>query len=97
MPQPIVRDRKVDLPLRIAGRGRCAPLRIREHFNIERARIVDVSVSGVGLQTEELPPIGTRVDVGRRTGKVVRHFSGGLAVEFQRLVPIEEFDEDIIL
>ena len=61
------------------------------------ARIVDVSVSGVGLQAQELPPIGTRVDVGRRTGKVVRHFSGGLAIEFQRLVPIEEFDEDIVL
>jgi hypothetical protein len=62
-----------------------------------RARIVDVSVSGVGLQAQELPPIGTRVDIGRRTGKVVRHFTGGLAVEFQRVIPIEEFDEDIIL
>ncbi|MDE2363539.1 MAG: PilZ domain-containing protein [Hyphomicrobiales bacterium] len=60
-------------------------------------KIVDVSVSGVGLQAQELPPIGARVDIGRRTGKVVRHFNGGLAVEFQRLIPIEEFDEDIVL
>ena len=59
--------------------------------------IVDVSVSGVGLKANELPDIGTRVDVGRRSGKVVRHFNGGLAVEFQRLIPIEEFDEDIVL
>ncbi len=60
-------------------------------------KIVDVSVSGVGLQSQALPEIGTRVDLGRRTGKVVRHFTGGLAVEFQRLIPIEEFDEDIVL
>ena len=60
-------------------------------------RIVDVSVSGVGLQAEELPEIGARVELGRRAGKVVRHFKGGLAVEFQRLIPIEEFDEDIVL
>lgn len=61
------------------------------------AKIVDVSMSGVGLQVESLPAIGARVDIGRRTGKVVRHFAGGLAIEFQRLIPIEEFDEDIVL
>ena len=59
--------------------------------------LVDVSVSGVGIQTDNLPPLGTRVDIGRRSGKVVRHFAGGLAVEFSRLIPIEEFDEDIVL
>jgi len=59
--------------------------------------IVDVSVSGVGVRADELPPIGTRVDIGRRAGKIVRHFSGGLAIEFARLLPIEEFDDDIIL
>lgn len=59
--------------------------------------IVDVSVSGVGLRCETLPPVGTRVEIGRRAGRVVRHFNGGLAVEFARLIPIEEFDEDIVL
>lgn len=59
--------------------------------------VIDVSVSGVGLQTEHLPEIGTRVDIGRRSGKVVRHFKGGLAIEFSRMIPIEEFDEDIVL
>ena len=61
-------------------------------------KIVDVSVSGVGLQMRTVAPveIGTRVEIGRRTGKVVRHFNGGPAVEFQRLIPIEEFDEDIV-
>lgn len=59
--------------------------------------IVDVSVSGVGLRCETLPRVGSRVEIGRRSGRVVRHFNGGLAVEFSRLIPIEEFDEDIIL
>ena len=62
-----------------------------------QVEIVDVSVSGVGLRSETLPPIGSRVEVGRRAGRVVRHFNGGLAIEFARLIPIEEFDEDIIL
>jgi hypothetical protein len=60
-------------------------------------RVVDISVSGVGIEASELPPIGSRVEIGRRVGKVVRHFNGGLAVEFHRLIPIEEFDEDLIL
>lgn len=59
--------------------------------------VVDVSVSGVGLRSDVIPPLGARVEVGRRGGKVVRHFDGGLAVEFSRLIPIEEFDEDIVL
>lgn len=59
--------------------------------------VVDVSVSGVGLRTDNIPPVGARVEIGRRAGRVVRHFNGGLAVEFARLIPIEEFDEDIIL
>ncbi len=59
--------------------------------------IVDVSVSGVGLKCASLPAVGSRVEIGRRAGRVVRHFNGGLAVEFARLIPIDEFDEDIIL
>ena len=59
--------------------------------------VADVSVSGVGLKSTETLPLGTRVDIGRRSGTVVRHFAGGLAIEFSRLIPIEEFDEDIIL
>lgn len=59
--------------------------------------VVDVSVSGVGLRSNSLPPVGSRVEIGRRSGKVVRHFKGGLAIEFSRMIPIEEFDEDIVL
>jgi hypothetical protein len=67
------------------------------HGRVVAVKIVDVSISGVGLQTEATPALGTRVDIGKRSGKIVRLFKGGLAIEFSRLIPIDEFDEDIIL
>ena len=70
---------------------------IVEGGRVTQVEIVDVSVSGVGLKCATLPRVGARVEIGRRAGRVVRHFNGGLAVEFSRLIPIEEFDEDIIL
>ena len=81
---------------------RIAPKRKSAEMLIEggktlRVEVVDVSVSGVDLKCATLPPVGSRVEIGRRSGRVVRHFNGGLAVEFSRLIPIEEFDEDIVL
>ena len=61
------------------------------------AHIIDISVSGSGIALEKHPEIGTRVLVGKTPGKVVRHFPGGIAIEFLRLIPTETFDEDIVL
>ncbi len=81
---------------RIAPKQKAAELVAEGGASIP-VEVVDVSVSGVGLKCETMPPVGSRVEVGRRAGRVVRHFNGGMAVEFSRLIPIEEFDEDIIL
>ncbi len=81
---------------RIAPRERNTTLTLpggREHL----ARIIDVSRSGVALAIDVTPPIGTPVTVGSRPAQVVRQFSGGLAVEFNRLIPAEMFDDDIRL
>ncbi len=81
---------------RIAPRERNTTLTLpggREHL----ARIIDVSRSGVALAVDVTPPIGTPVTVGSRPAQVVRQFSGGLAVEFNRLIPAEMFDDDIRL
>jgi hypothetical protein len=81
---------------RIAPRERNTTLTLpggREHL----ARIIDVSRSGVALAVDVTPPIGTPVTVGSRPAQVVRQFSGGLAVEFNRLSPAEMFDDDIRL
>jgi hypothetical protein len=48
-------------------------------------RIIDVSESGAGIATEQRPPIGTLVTLGKVQGRVVRHLEDGFAVEFTRL------------
>jgi hypothetical protein len=37
------------------------------------------------------------VVVGATSAQVVRHFDGGIAVEFNRLFPAETFDENVTL
>jgi hypothetical protein len=65
----------------------------RQHL----AHIIDVSRSGAALTVDATPPIGAPVTVGSRPAQVVRQFSGGFAVEFNRLIPAEMFDDDIRL
>ncbi len=48
-------------------------------------RIIDVSQSGAGIASEERPPIGTLVTLGKVQGRVVRHLEDGFAIEFTRL------------
>jgi hypothetical protein len=48
-------------------------------------RILDVSASGAGIASEERPPLGTLVTLGKVPGRVVRHLEDGFAVEFTRL------------
>lgn len=61
------------------------------------ARLIDVSMSGAALAMEQRPPIGTSVTIGSTTGQVVRHFQGGLAVEFRLAISPDRFDENIVL
>jgi hypothetical protein len=48
-------------------------------------RIIDVSQSGAGVATEQRPPIGSVVTLGKVQGRVVRHLENGFAIEFTRL------------
>jgi hypothetical protein len=51
----------------------------------EKCRIVDLSVSGVAVISDNRPPLGTLVRVGKAPGRVVRHLDNGFAVEFTRI------------
>lgn len=62
-----------------------------------RAVIVDVSRSGVAVRSDAQPPIGDVATIGRTQGLVVRHFPGGVALEFLRTIPEEAFDESVEL
>ncbi len=45
-------------------------------------QVIDYSVSGAALSARVSPAIGTMVKLGSLTGRVVRHFNGGFALEF---------------
>jgi hypothetical protein len=52
--------------------------------------VIDMSVSGVAVSAELVPPIGTPVAVGKVVGRVRRHFAEGFAVQFIDLQNIVE-------
>ena len=60
-------------------------------------RIIDISMSGAAVSVETQPPIGAAVTVGSTTARVVRHFTGGVAVEFRLAISPDRFDENMIL
>jgi hypothetical protein len=50
-------------------------------------KIKDVSISGVALETDVQPALGSNIIVGRTPATIVRHFAGGVAGEF--MTPFE--------
>ena len=58
-------------------------------------RLIDMSQSGAGIKTDERPPIGAIVTLGKVQGRVVRHLEDGFAIEFTRLQHLD-FVEDAI-
>jgi hypothetical protein len=60
-------------------------------------KLIDISLSGAAVATEIQPALGTQVVVGQTSGLVVRHFMGGIAVEFFRPIPVEGFNENVTL
>lgn len=60
-------------------------------------KLIDISLSGAALATEIQPALGLTVTVGQTSGTVVRHFTGGIAIEFFRPIPVEGFNESVTL
>ena len=58
-------------------------------------RIIDVSQSGAGIGTDERPPIGALVTLGKVQGRVVRHLENGFAIEFTRLQHPDFLEDNI--
>ncbi len=58
-------------------------------------RIIDVSQSGAGIATDERPPIGALVTLGKVQGRVVRHLENGFAIEFTRLQHPDFLEDNI--
>ena len=47
-----------------------------------KARIIDISLSGVAISCPATPPMGTIITVGNTPGRLVRYFEGGFGVQF---------------
>jgi hypothetical protein len=58
-------------------------------------RIIDVSQSGAGIATDQRPPIGALVMLGKVQGRVVRHLENGFAIEFTRLQHPDFLEDNI--
>jgi hypothetical protein len=69
---------------RVATRDQTTTVRTESGAE-EKCRIVDLSVSGVAVISDNRPPIGSIVRVGKAPGRVVRHLESGFAVEFTRV------------
>lgn len=60
-------------------------------------RLIDISMSGAAVSTDHPLPLEARLWLGQTRGKVVRHFQGGMAVEFLLALSPDRFDENITL
>ena len=58
-------------------------------------RLIDISESGAGIATDQRPPTGALVTIGKVTGRVVRHLDEGFAVEFTRLQHSDFVEENL--
>jgi PilZ domain-containing protein len=58
-------------------------------------RLIDMSLSGAAVATEERPPIGALVHLGKVQGRIVRHLEQGFAVEFTRLQHPDFLEENV--
>ena len=57
-------------------------------------KIIDISRSGAALGVTVEDGVGALVTVGSTRCQIVRVFTGGIAVEFSRIIPDDEFNED---
>jgi PilZ domain len=79
---------------RIAPRNPLARLVMPNGINVT-CRIIDVSLSGAGIATDQRPPIGALITLGKVQGRVVRHLEDGFAVEFTRLQHPDSIEEAV--
>lgn len=58
-------------------------------------RILDLSLSGAAVETAARPEIGSMVTLGNRSGRVVRHFDEGIAIEFSFIQDQDAFAAEL--
>lgn len=61
--------------------GSSAKMRLEDGTS-QDVTLIDVSLSGLGVRSDLLPPIGSVIQIGANRGRVVRHFEGGFGLSF---------------
>lgn len=56
-------------------------------------KILDISLSGAGVETELRPEIGSSIFLGSKRAVIVRHYDSGFGAEFERPFRLGELDE----
>jgi hypothetical protein len=69
---------------RIAPRNPITVLKLPDGRQYQ-CRIIDLSLSGAGIEIAVKPALGTQITLGTMRGRVVRHFEDGVAIEFASL------------
>lgn len=65
-----------------ASAASTAATMVLEDGTLQGVTLVDVSLSGLGVRSDLLPPIGAVIRIGANRGRVVRHFEGGFGLSF---------------
>jgi PilZ domain len=83
---------------RIVPRNPVCELKL-ESGRVMIVRLIDISMSGaaVSIEDKDKLAIATSVTLGKTPGKVVRHFQGGMAVEFLLSLSPDRFDDALVL
>jgi len=79
---------------RITPRNPIGRLIMPNGLNVS-CRIIDVSQSGAGIATDQRPPVGALVTLGKVQGRVVRYLEDGFAIEFTRLQHPDFLEENV--
>src|SRR5262245_38147172 len=79
---------------RIVPRNPMARLVMPNGLNLT-CRIIDMSLSGAAISSNQQPEVGILVMIGKVQARVVRHIEGGFAVEFTRLQHPDFLEENV--
>ena len=80
--------------LRTAPRNPSARIILPNGIHVN-CRVIDISQSGAGIESDEQPKIGSLVTVGKTAARVARYIEHGFAVEFVRLQHENSLEEDV--
>jgi len=58
-------------------------------------RVIDMSLSGAAIASEQRPEVGAMVTIGKTPGRVVRYIEDGFAIEFTRLQHPDFLEENV--